>query len=311
MKSIIITGGNSGIGFECTMQAARISPNEQIIIACRNRQAGTEAIAKIKGRTGHKHLLFMPLDLSSLQSIRDFKAELSKQNGVCISALMNNAGIQNISDTQTTKDGFERTFGVNHLGPFYLTLLLLPLMDTAASITFTASDTHDPLQKTGIENAVYTSARKLAYPEQTAEKRITVGQRRYSTSKLCNVMTAYEFQRRLAHTDIRVNAFDPGMVPGTGLAQTYPPVLKFVWNNLMPILTFFKHNTNCAKKSGTRLANLALAKEYKGIKGKYFSDGKVMNSSADSYNPSYQQDLWRTSVELVGIQQSETRVAIG
>jgi NAD(P)-dependent dehydrogenase (short-subunit alcohol dehydrogenase family) len=232
------------------------------------------------------------------------------KKGVSISSLINNAGIQNIGQTQTTKDGFERTFAVNHLGPLYLTLLLLPLMETNANITFTASDTHDPLQKTGIENPAYTSGKDLAYPKETDEKKSMVGQRRYSTSKLCNVMTAYELQRHLANGGIRVNAFDPGMVPGTGLAKNYPPLLKFIWNNVMPILTYFKRNTNTAKKSGSRLANLTHAQVYKNIKGKYFSDGKVINSSADSYNQSYQQDLWRTSIELLGIKQNETSVSL-
>ena len=101
------------------------------------------------------------------------------------------------------------------------------------------------------------------------------------------------------------------MVPGTGLARNYPPILKFVWKNVMPVLTYFKRNTNSAKKSGSGLANLTIEKKYNTIKGKYFSDGKVVNSSADSYNQDYQQDLWQTSVELVEIKQNETSVSLG
>lgn len=123
-------------------------------------------------------------------------------------------------------------------------------------------------------------------------------------------MTAHEFQRHLTNTGIRVNAFDPGIVPSMGLTKTYPPLLKFVWNTVMPILTYFKHNTNYSKKSGSRLANLTLAKEHKNIKGKYFLDGKVVNSSVSSYNQVYQKDLWKTSVELVGIKQNETSVSL-
>ncbi|MBC7934943.1 MAG: SDR family NAD(P)-dependent oxidoreductase [Rhizobacter sp.] len=310
MKSIIITGATSGIGFDCAIQMAKIAPNEQIILACRNIQAGNETIRKIKNKTNHQHLICLPLDLASLQSIKDFKDKFAKLANPVITSLINNAGLQNIGKTAYTNDGFETTFGTNHLGGFYLTLLLLPYIEQNGSIIFTASDTHDPATKTGIESPIYTSGKDLAFPKETNEKENIVGQRRYSTSKLCNVLSAYVLHEKLADKNIRVNAFDPGMVPGTGLARTYPPVLRFVWNNVMPILTYFKPNTNCAKKSGKRLANLAFNKEQKQLNGIYFSDGKVTKSSIDSYNKSYQAELWKSSIELTKIKQDETTIQL-
>ncbi|WP_316795110.1 SDR family NAD(P)-dependent oxidoreductase [Pedobacter agri] len=299
MKSIIITGANSGIGYECAMQMAKLAPEESIIIACRNMTAGKLAAEKIKKETGHPSLVCMELDLASLQSIRDFEIAFSKTDHKEISTLINNAGLQNIGETAYTKDGFEITFGTNHLGGFYLTQLLTPFMTSGSSVTFTASDTHDPLTKTGIEPPVYTSGRELAFPAKTTEKAITVGQRRYSTSKLCNVMTAYLFHEKLAPLGIRVNAFDPGMVPGTGLAKNYPAILRFVWNNIMPVLTHFKKNTNTAVLSGSRLANLAFSKKYADLNGIYFSSGEVTKSSADSYNKKFQNELWNSSIKLI------------
>jgi NAD(P)-dependent dehydrogenase (short-subunit alcohol dehydrogenase family) len=300
MKSIIITGANSGIGYECALQLARLAPKEYIILACRNIKAGSLAAEQIKKETGHTNLSCMELDLASLQSIRNFKTAFSKTRHNEISALINNAGLQNIGETSYTKDGFEITFGTNHLGGFYLTQLLSPYMASGASVTFTASDTHDPLTKTGIEPPVYTSGRELAFPEKTTEKTTTIGQRRYSTSKLCNVMTAYLYHQKLAPLGIRVNAFDPGMVPGTGLAKNYPAILRFVWNNIMPVLTHFKKNTNTAVLSGSRLADLAYSKKYADLNGIYFSDAKVTKSSTDSYNEKFQEDLWNSSLELIG-----------
>ena len=246
MKSIIITGANSGIGFECAMQMAKLAPNDQIILACRNVQAGYEAVQRIKQKTNHKYLLCLSLDLASLQSVRDFKTAFLTLPSPVITALVNNAGLQNIGKTAYTRDGFEITFGTNHLGGFYLTLLLLPYIEKNGSITFTASDTHDPAAKTGIQPPVFTTGKELAFTKETSEKENIVGQRRYSTSKLCNVLTTYVLHERLSDKNIRVNAFDPGLTPGTGLAKSYPAPLRFVWINILPMMRFVRKNITWA-----------------------------------------------------------------
>lgn len=310
MKSIIITGANSGIGFECAMQMAKLAPDDQIILACRNVQAGNEAAFKIKQKTNHKNLVCLALNLASLQSVRDFKTAFLKLPDPAIAALVNNAGLQNISKTAYTKDGFEITFGTNHLGGFYLTLLLLPYIEKNGSITFTASDTHDPATKTGIEPPVFTTGKELAFAKETSEKQSIVGQRRYSTSKLCNVLTTYLLHERLADKNIRVNAFDPGLTPGTGLAKSYPAALRFAWKNIMPMMRHFRKNISSPATSGSRLANLAFGKELRQLNGIYYSKGKVTRSSADSYNKAYQAELWKSSIELTAIQQQDTTISL-
>jgi NAD(P)-dependent dehydrogenase (short-subunit alcohol dehydrogenase family) len=310
MESIIITGANSGIGYECALQMAKMATSQQIILACRNVQAGNQAIQQIKEQTNHQNLICLPLDLGSLQSIRDFTATFSKLPDPRIVALVNNAGLQKVGETTYTKDGFEETFGVNHLGPLYLTLLLLPYVTENGRITFTASGTHDPKQKTGMPAPEFKNARQLAFPEKTDKKSLSIGQRRYTTSKLCNVLTVYELQNRLAHTSIHVNAFDPGLVPETGLARNYPPVLKFIADNIFKIMLLFHPNVHTAKDSGVRLANLAYGDQYKQAKGKYFEGEKEIKSSQDSYNKSYQTELWRSSMAILGIKPEDTPVPL-
>lgn len=310
MKSIIITGANSGIGFECAMQMAKLAPGYQIILACRNVQAGNNAIQKIKQKTNHKNIICLQLDLASLQSIRDFKTAFLKLESQAITALVNNAGIQNISKTAYTKDGFEITFGTNHLGGFYLTLILLPFIEKNGSITFTSSDTHDPATKTAIAPPSFTTGKELAFPKEISEKEKIVGQKRYSTSKLCNVLTAYTLHKKLLDQGIRVNAFDPGLTPGTGLAKTYPAPLRFAWKNIMPVMKYFRKNTNSPVTSGSRLANLAFSEELKDVNGIYYSDGKPTKSSVDSYNKAYQDELWKSSIELIGVEQEETTIPL-
>lgn len=298
MDSIIITGATNGIGFECALQMAQIAKNEQIIIPARNIGAGKDIIEKIKDKTGHKNLKCLELDLASLESIRKFSESFAKEKNNSISILINNAGVQNIGETQYTADGFEQTFGVNHLGSFALTMQLLPLMKNEGHITFTSSETHDPALKTPIEPPIYTSVQELAFSKETSEKTNIVGQRRYSTSKLCNIMTAYELQERLKSTNIRVNAYDPGMTPGTGLAKTYSPIMRFLWKNVFPVLTLLKSNIHTPAQAGRNLANLAYSEKYKDLKGIYFSDGKVVKTSVDSYNKDFQKSLWNGSLEL-------------
>jgi NAD(P)-dependent dehydrogenase (short-subunit alcohol dehydrogenase family) len=310
MKSIIITGANSGIGFECAKQLAKLAPDEQIILACRNLQAGNDAVQKIKQKTKHKDVICLPVNLASLQSIRDFKTAFLKLPSPTIAALVNNAGLQNIGKTSYTKDGFEITFGTNHLGGFYLTLLLLPYIEKNGSITFTASDTHDTAAKTAIEPPLFTTGKELAFPKETSEKEKIVGQRRYSTSKLCNVLTTYILREKLESKRIRVNAFDPGLTPGTGLAKSYPAPLRFLWNNVMPMMRYFRKNTNAPSISGSRLAMLAFGEALRPLNGIYYSDGKVTKSSTDSYNKTYQAELWKSSIELTGIQQQDTTISL-
>jgi NAD(P)-dependent dehydrogenase (short-subunit alcohol dehydrogenase family) len=310
MKSIIITGANSGIGFECAKQMTNLAPDDQIILACRNVQAGNDAVQKIKQKTNHKNIICLPLNLASLQSVRDFKTDFLKLPSPAIAALVNNAGLQNIGKTAYTKDGFEITFGTNHLGGFYLTLLLLPYIEKNGSITFTASDTHDPATKTAIEPPVFTTGKELAFPKETSEKEKILGQRRYSTSKLCNVLTTYVLHEKLAHKNIRVNAFDPGLTPGTGLAKSYPAPLQFLWNNVMPMMRYLRKNTNSPATSGSRLANLAFGEALRPLNGIYYSDGKVTKSSTDSYNKAYQAELWKSSIELTAIQQQDTTISL-
>ena len=310
MQSIIITGATSGIGYECALQLARMAPECQLILPCRNLSAGQKVVQQIQQQTHHHQIVCLPLDLASLQSVRDFARLFAEQPHRQLVALVNNAGVQLTDKTEYTKDGYETTFGVNHLAPFLLTQLLLPFMHADSSITFTASGTHDPKQKTGMPAPVYTSAAQLAHPEKTVESSLTIGQRRYTTSKLCNILTTYALQRHVEQLGIRVNAFDPGLVPGTGLARNYPPFLKFISDYVFKLLILFHPNVHTAVQSGENLADLAYGKDHNTAKGNYFEGKKEIRSSEASYRKDFQDDLWETSLKLTGIKPGQTSVVL-
>ena len=171
MKSIVITGANSGIGFACTMQMAIIAPDEQIILACRNVQAGDEAIRKIKQKASHKHLICLPLNLASLESIRDFKKAFLQLPDPSITALVNDAGFAEYRQDGLYIRWIRNYFRYQSFGGILSDLAFVALHRKNGSITFTASDTHDPTSKTAIEPPVFTTGKTLAFPEEVQKRK--------------------------------------------------------------------------------------------------------------------------------------------
>ncbi len=129
---------------------------------------------------------------------------------------------------------------------------------------------------------------------------------RYTTSKLCNVYCTYEYARRFAGSpdprlqSLRVNAFDPGLMPATGLARTYSAPLRFVARYILPLLSLFISNIRSPVTSGRRLARLASGGEGSAT-GTYFSDGREIPSSKESYDTQKALDLWNTSAKMTGL----------
>ncbi len=317
-KTVIITGGNSGLGYECAKSMAATRQGWLIVIAGRNKQKIAEAARQLEAGAPDVQVKPLVLDLASLQSIRNFAGEFASQDLPPLRALVCNAGIQVISGTTFTEDGFETTFGVNHLGHFLLVNLLLKQLVAPARIVVVSSDTHDPAQKTGMPAPRYTNADSLARPEAspTAEDVGMVGRRRYTTSKLCNLYFTYELSRRLERRalntnqkPITVNAFNPGLMPGTGLARDYTPLQRFAWNYLLPVirpLTRLFMPMNSVQESGQALARLVLDPSLESVSGRYYSGLKELRSSTESYDVQKAGELWESSVKLVELTQAES-----
>lgn len=296
-QTFIVTGGNTGLGFQCA-SALDADHGNVVVIACRDVKAAEPAAQKLRQSGGRVEVL--PLDLSKQLSVLAFVDEFRARKLPPLAGIICNAGGQSVAVPTRTAEGYETTFGVNHLGHYLLARLMLPDLAPGGRITFVASNTHDPKEKTGMPAPHYESAEAVAHDFEPGAE---AGKRRYTTSKLCNIYTAYEFARHLAASpdprlqSIRVNAFDPGMMPGTGLAQTYPPVMRFAWNYVLPALTLFQRNVNTPSKSGKRLAQLAAGSEG-GATGKYFSDGHETRSSDLSLDKAKALDLWNGSANM-------------
>jgi NAD(P)-dependent dehydrogenase (short-subunit alcohol dehydrogenase family) len=224
MRTVIITGGNSGLGYACArslLEDATGAPPSHLILACRDPRRAETAVARLRdevsGIGSSAQVEAMRLNLASLQSVREFVDEvghrLDSGNLPPLYALVCNAGVQSGGKQTFTADGFESTFGVNHLGHFLWVNLLLPRLAHPARVVVVASGTHDPALKTGVPAPAWNDPVALARgelgPLSAKDGPRIMGQRSYSTSKLANVLFSYELARRLP-AGVTVNAFDPG-----------------------------------------------------------------------------------------------------
>lgn len=135
--------------------------------------------------------------------------------------------------------------------------------------------------------------------------------RRYTTSKLANIYFAYGLHQKIQQrsvdlpASVTVNAFDPGLMPGTGLARDYPPMARFLWSYVLPVIrpvlrrAMVDGNVHSADVSGLALANLIVASEFAGVSGLYFEGQRPVASSVESYEEVRWSELWRGSEQLV------------
>jgi light-dependent protochlorophyllide reductase len=296
MRTVIITGANAGLGWQCARALLETDPSWHVVAAVRDPARGATAVQRL----GHPNsATVMNVDLASLDSVRAFTRDIAAAGLPPLHAIVCNAGVQ-VSGTQHTVDGYEMTFGVNHLGHFALVQGLLDQLVAPARIVVVSSGTHDPTKRTGMPHPRYTSAAELAQMPQDGTD-LDAGRRKYTTSKLCNVLFAYELDRRLraGAQGISVLAFDPGMMPGSGLARDYPPLQRLVWRFVMPALRVLP-GVHSTRASGRNLAALVADRRFDGITGRYFEGLKPVRSSADSYDLGKAADLWHTSQRLVG-----------
>ena len=137
----IITGANTGIGLETAVDLAK--RNARVILACRSVERGETAAIEVRKRSGNDDVVFVQLDLASLDSVRKFAAKILEEEPR-IDTLINNAGVMALPERKLTQDGFEMQFGTNHLGHFLLTNLLLDRIKEAllARIINVSSSVH-------------------------------------------------------------------------------------------------------------------------------------------------------------------------
>jgi NAD(P)-dependent dehydrogenase (short-subunit alcohol dehydrogenase family) len=304
-NTVLLTGGTSGLGYYAVLNIAQKQPKYLVIIT--GRSDSESSAQKINIQLHQKNVAFLPLDLSSTAKVRAFAESWATKNYPPIISLILNAGTQFIGTMETNEEGYEKTFMVNYLGHAMLFNLLTPYLAPDARIIVTASGTYSLIMtlKSGLPDAVYTTAEELAHPHQAMAH--PKGMQRYNSSKLANILWTYALARHLAgkKSSITANAFNPGLMFGTGLGRDYTSFMRFMWFHILPRITPLMRTVmpyvRGAQESGANLAWVALSPETAGITGKYFDDKKEIMSSAASMEVEKQEDIWEwTAKTTVG-----------
>ena len=315
MTTVFITGGHSGIGLECSRQLAARGVN--IVLAGRS-PARMQSVADELRAIRDINVATVELDTSSLATVRSAAtrcgAMIERGEIGPLQAVICNAGGRFDGEEKYSPEGYELTFATNCLGHFLLTELLLPMMTADCRVVFTASGTHDPDTIDGkmIGKAVEPNAVNLANDGKNGAKPLSAG-KRYSTSKLCAVMYAYELARRLdrAGSSIASIAYDPGSVPETGFLRDMPKAVQWLATSSLIkwVMKRIGGTTSTVAFSGAALADLAVDEQYATGSGQYFQaqEGKLSRrrSSKASYDEPRALTLWHDSKRLVGLLPDE------
>ncbi|MBC1979655.1 SDR family NAD(P)-dependent oxidoreductase [Listeria welshimeri] len=291
-KTLMITGGNSGLGLATAEKIAISNPEYRIILACRNKEKANSAVKKLQESTKNKNIIAMELDVSSLTSIRNFVSQYKTSDLGLLDGVLCNAGI-NGRNTGLTDDGFDIIFETNHLGHFLLTNMLIPYMQDNSRIVMVSSDMHNPpgqaLKWLGVE--------ALAYPNEPLSKDFV----RYSYSKLCNLYFTYSLVEKLDSipSKITVNAFNPGLLTDTNFS---PDKSRFTDEFMQQI----QDRIGTLEVSCVALANLMVNSKYDNLTGKYFDRGIETLSSPLSYNEENRAELWEKSIKYTNLSELDT-----
>ena len=287
-KTVIITGANSGIGFESARVFA--SHGARVIFACRDPKKAEDAIAQIREGNPAAEMTFIPLDLASLASIRNFTEQFIALYDN-LDVLLNNAGVMMVPYGMTV-DGFERQLGTNHFGHFALTGLLIDhLVNTPGSRVVNISSNAHYSGEIDFSNLFYEEG---GYTPKGA----------YNRSKLANLLFTYELQRRLENKGESTLALaaHPG-ISATGVADHFLSQ-PFTWLIRGAMKLVFQSAAMGA------LPGLRAAVDPKAIGGQYYGpDAKgeksgypiVVDSNSASKNEEAARTLWERSEELTGV----------
>eukprot|EP01097_Dermamoeba_algensis_P004866 TRINITY_DN3124_c0_g1_i1.p1 TRINITY_DN3124_c0_g1~~TRINITY_DN3124_c0_g1_i1.p1 ORF type:complete len:384 (+),score=76.60 TRINITY_DN3124_c0_g1_i1:52-1203(+) len=377
-STVLVTGCSQGLGYHCVkalISKSETSPSDQpsssipkVIFACRNPTSSSQAAETLLSSLPvdsdkelvKKSLIIPtePCDLASLESVRKYAAEVIsflESENLKLNALVLNAGIGGLPSHTITKDGYDLIFQTNHLGHFLLTILLLPYTAPNSRIVVVSSEVHDPDAKTTLPDPGQDFPKTgdaeewnkyLARGDPLPIDGVsTAGTRRYSRSKLCNVLFTYQLARilsgatpsncaeevarasksmtdnnscKLPHANtMKVVVMNPGLMLETGFVKAIAGgIISNLAYYLTPVIRYLTplgRLMRTADESGAALARLAVSPQHEDKNAVYFNGDESHPSSAFSRElesvTKRQVELWERSIQWAQVTQDELRRA--
>lgn len=268
-KVIVITGANTGIGFETALTVAKLGG--EVIIACRDQIRGLQALEKIKDETKNEKICLELLDLADFDSVREFSKKFLETR-TRLDVLINNAGIFNMT-FEKNKHGIEMDFAANHLGHFLLTNLLIDLLKRTPGSRIV-----------NVSSAAYKSG-KMNWEDLNLEKNFS-SFGAYSQSKLCNVLFTLELAKRFE--GITSVSLHPGAVK-TEIFRNSSGLTGLIIRALF--LAFGKNASQGAKTS----IFCATSPEIEKNSGAYYDNSKIVKLSKELIESPDGARLWELS----------------
>jgi NAD(P)-dependent dehydrogenase (short-subunit alcohol dehydrogenase family) len=282
-KAYIVTGPTSGIGRRTALRLARYGT---IVLVGRDAKKLDEVRKTIKRRRG-RQAVSVVCDLSDIASARRAAGEIAALK-LPLAGLLNNAGMREWPPTKSAQ-GWDMTFATNHLGPFALTEALMPHLPDGANIVFVCSAVEDPERRlakaVGFRGARYISAEASARGEWKPGGSTLPGADAYATSKQCNLATALAFAREAPR--LRINGFEPGFIPNTGLGRGGNALMRFMMSYILPLAAPFMKDWSSPGRAARLATDLLI--NAPGKTGVYYSErGRPMPGSPLVRDPAFQ-----------------------
>lgn len=294
-KTVIITGANTGIGKETALDMAR--RGARVFLACRSEERTLPVVDEIRSATGNEQVFFKKLDLARITSIRAFAEDFTDEEER-LDILINNAGVVSPKG-ETTDDGFEIHMGVNHLGHFLLTNLLLDHLEQSgpgsrvvtvsalAALLIGEVDLDDLMNSKGYSHPWYP-------PMETY--------RRYANSKLANILFTQELARRLEGTGVTAYTLHPGVIQTELTRNVESSIERFLTSmvSFPPVSYLLKTPSEGAQTSICCAVDKALENQ----SGLYYADCQTKDPNhAQLKDPELAKKLWKLSEELVHLKE--------
>jgi len=269
-KTVLITGANSGIGFVTASKLAEMGA--KVILACRSKEKAEHSINSILNTTPEAKLQFLQLDLADQNQIRKAVDTLIKTEKR-LDVLINNAGLFGLRGV--TKDGFELHFGTNHLGPYLLTRLLLPLLKQSAPsrIVNVSSHGHYSTLSVNFDSFLGSTRSRWSFPE-------------YATSKLCNVLFTKYLADYLQGTGVNVYSLHPGII-ASEIWRNFPQPIK--WLVTLPMIS--------NEEGAVTTLHCATHPDLASESGLYYDKCKPKTPSKLARDTALAEKLWNKSAE--------------